>query len=196
MEIKKTTNYAVGTIPKIGFIIHGTLGNYAGAVDWLYQPCKNRNPVTYSSAHYVIAKNGDCTQLVSNSDVAWHAGSIVNPTEYAKSVLPKTILGTFKNPNESFIGIELEWFVGDTVTEEQYKKIWEIILSSSIVSPIILSHREITDYKSDFIKADKSIDYTVVERLRKQVSDFWSPSTPIVSREDKKAAIIKLIQEL
>lgn len=199
MEIKKTTNYAVGTIPKIGFIIHGTIGNYEGAVDWLFQPCKNRNPLTYSSAHYVIAKDGRCTQLVDNKDVAWHAGSIVNPTEYAKSVLPKTMLGTFKNPNESFIGIELEWFVGDPITDSQYNVVTQIIRKSAIKNPVILCHKEIASFKSDFQTASGILDTSFVERLRKESAIYWTPqkpAAPTISVEDKKAQIIKLINEL
>lgn len=196
MEIKKSPNYAVGTIPKIGFIIHGTLGNYEGAIQWLCTPPEKRTPVSYSSAHYVIAKDGRCTKLVEEKDVAWHAGTISNPTEYAKSVLPKTILGSYKNPNESFIGIELEWFVGDVVTQQQYDAVWNIITNSKIANPIILCHKEVTDFKADFTKTNGMntfYDPTVVDTLRKRLKDSQIVT---LSRDEKKAQIIKLIQEL
>lgn len=189
MEIKKSPNFAIGTIPKIGFIIHGTLGKYEGAVEWLCTPPEKRSPVSYSSAHYVIAKDGRCTKLVEEKDVAWHAGTVSNPMEYAKSVLPKTILGTFKNPNESFIGIELEWFVGDVVTQAQYDAIQSIIIGSKIVNPIILCHKEVTDFKADFTKVGGVYDPTVVDKVRQSLK-------PTLSRDEKKAQIIKLIQEL
>lgn len=182
METKLTQNFTKGTEKKIGFIMHGTLGNYEGAVDWLYQPCSTRNPVTYSSAHYVIAKNGRCTQLVKNEDVAWHAGSVSNPTSEAKAVLPKTILGTYKNPNISFIGIELEWFVGDVVTEEQYVAMGQIIATSGISNPVLLTHRQITDYKSDFIKNGVT-DLTVLDELKRRLSP---PVTNVKEQINKK----------
>jgi N-acetyl-anhydromuramyl-L-alanine amidase AmpD len=184
--IKLTTNFTKGTIPKIGFVIHGTLGNYDGAVDWLYQPCANRNPVTYSSAHYVIAKDGRMTQLVENSNVAWHAGTVSNPTPEAAKLLPKTILGTYKNPNESFIGIELEWFAGDAITEAQYSEIVKIINTSGIKDPILLCHTQITDYKADFGNKSNDIILNIKSRLQPKQA----------SREEIKAQIISLINQL
>lgn len=184
METKYTTNYTKSTTPKIGFIIHGTLGAYEGAVDWLFQPCEKRVPVSYSSAHYVIAKDGRCTQLVKNEDVAWHAGSVSNPDGYAKSVLPRTLLGTYKNPNESFIGIELEWFMGDKITEAQITEIVRIIKESGIKDPILLTHKQVTDYKADF--PETSIINTIKARLAPKERN----------KEEIKAEIIKLIQQL
>jgi len=182
--IKLTTNFTKGTTPKIGFIIHGTLGNYDGAVSWLYEPCANRNPVTYSSAHYVIAKDGRMTQLVKNEDVAWHAGTVSNPTPEAAKVLPKTAWGTYKNPNESFIGIELEWFTGDKFTESQIAETIRIIKESGIKDPILLTHKQVTDYKADF--PDTSIINTLKARL-----------APVgKSKEEIKAEIIKLLNQL
>jgi N-acetyl-anhydromuramyl-L-alanine amidase AmpD len=184
--LKLTTNFAKGTTPKIGFVIHGTLGNYDGAVDWLYQPCAKRNPVTYSSAHYVIAKDGRMTQLVKNEDVAWHAGTVSNPTPEAIKVLPKTILGTYKNPNESFIGIELEWFTGDAITEAQYREVCNIINASGITDPVLLCHTHITDFKADFGNKSNDIILNIKSRL--------SPKQ--ASREEVKAQIINLINSL
>lgn len=184
MEIKYTTNFTKGTIPKIGFIIHGTLGNYDGAVNWLYQPCDSRAPLSYSSAHYVVAKDGRCTQLVKNEDVAWHAGVISNPDQYALKVLPKTVFGTYKNPNESFIGIELEWFQGDKFTEAQITEVVRIIKESGIKDPILLTHKQVTDYKADF--PDTSIINTIKSRLAPKEK----------TREEVKAEIIKLVNQL
>jgi N-acetyl-anhydromuramyl-L-alanine amidase AmpD len=50
-------------------VIHVTEGSFWGAVTWL------RNPRSHGSSHYVISRGGAVVQLVSTSDVAWHAGN-------------------------------------------------------------------------------------------------------------------------
>ena len=122
----KSPNFTHGTRPKIGYILHGTLGKYEGSLDWLCTPPEKRPVLSYSSAHYVVAKDGRYEQLVADSDVSWHAGNVANPTNRAKALLP-LLNGKFLNPNESFIGIELEWFAGDKITDKQYEMIVEII---------------------------------------------------------------------
>ena len=157
----KSPNFTKGSRPKIGYIIHGTLGNYDGAVEWLCTPPEKRPVLSYSSAHYVIAKDGRMTQLVADSDVSWHAGNVSNPTQRALGLLP-VVAGKILNPNESFIGIELEWFVGDPITEAQFKCMSDIIAKGGIKNPVILCHKEITDYKSDF---DTPTITTILKRL-------------------------------
>jgi hypothetical protein len=146
MQFKQSPNYAKGTVPKVGFVLHGTLGNYAGAVDWLLTG--NRpNP---SSAHYIIGKNeGEVIQLVQNADVAWHCGTVRNPLPRAQAVLKKDIVGNYINPNQYLIGIEFVWFAGDTLTEWQYNTAIEIIKASGIANPILIDHHSVCDYKTD-----------------------------------------------
>jgi N-acetyl-anhydromuramyl-L-alanine amidase AmpD len=50
-------------------VIHVTEGSFWGSVRWL------RNRRSHGSSHYVISRGGDIVQLVSTSDVAWHAGN-------------------------------------------------------------------------------------------------------------------------
>lgn len=199
MKIQKSSNFTEGTVPKIGYIIHGTLGSYLGAINWLCTTPEQRlaqtGTKTSSSAHYIISKLGEVTQLVDTEDVAWHAGTISNPTTYAQSVLPKNILGTFKNPNESFIGIELEWLIGDKITEAQYLAICEIVKIDAIKNPIILTHKEITDYKGDFAGVDGKIDLTVSNEIRKRITPV-PVAPPQVDREAIKAQITNLIKQL
>ncbi len=147
--MNKSPNFTKGTRPKIGYIIHGTLGGYDGAVQWLCTPPEKRPVVSYSSAHYVIAKDGRMTQLVADNDVSWHCGNVSNPTQRALGLLP-VVNGKILNPNQSFIGIELEWFVGQPITEAQFTAMQGIITKGGIKNPIILCHKEVTDYKSDF----------------------------------------------
>lgn len=188
MDYRQTPNFDTNAIPNKGFVIHGTLGSYEGAVEWLCTPHNKRTPVSYSSAHYVIAKNGNTTQLAKHDQRTWHAGVVSNPDQEAKQAIPST-LGKYKNPNDLFIGIELEWFLGDVVTESQINKCAEIIKNSGIENPVILTHKQITDYKSDFQTKDGAIDYTVTERIREKLKTR-------VSKEDIKKEIIKLLSQL
>lgn len=50
-------------------VVHATEGSFWGSVRWL------RNRRSHGSSHYVISRGGDVVQLVSTSDVAWHAGN-------------------------------------------------------------------------------------------------------------------------
>ena len=151
-----------GGVKKLGFVIHGTIGKYEGACEWLKTPAEKRPTLTYSSAHFVIAKDGRCTQLVPIEKVSWHAGTIKNPTERAKKFLLKNILGAYKNPNSYLIGIELEYFPGDIIPEAQMKMLLAVIKACKISNPIVLSHKEITDYKSDFTTVNGVMDYSVI----------------------------------
>lgn len=162
MEITKgfSPNFSISKTQKIGAVLHGTLGNYDGAVRWLSMTKEQRGDGTESSAHYVIAKDGRCTQLVDEKHDAWHAGRVSNPSPYAQKVLPKT-LGVYKNPNASFIGIEFEWFVGDPLTEAQYQTALEII--KQIKNPILIGHKDIASFKSD------DMEFACVE-LRKRLA--------------------------
>lgn len=50
-------------------VVHASVGSFASALSWL---C---NPAARVSAHYLIAKNGSCYQLVADDQAAWHAGA-------------------------------------------------------------------------------------------------------------------------
>jgi hypothetical protein len=50
-------------------VVHVTEGRFWGAVTWL------RNRRSHGSSHYVVSRRGEVVQLVSTSDVAWHAGN-------------------------------------------------------------------------------------------------------------------------
>ena len=90
---KQTPNVSKKKRTKIRFIIlHSTgysgLGQYDGAVSWL---C---NPASKVSAHYVISREGDITQLAQCIDITWHAGV--------------SSWGKYKNLNALSVGIEME----------------------------------------------------------------------------------------
>lgn len=50
-------------------VIHDMESSYASAVSWF------RNPNAGASAHYCLRKDGFATQMVSESNTAWHAGN-------------------------------------------------------------------------------------------------------------------------
>ncbi|CAF3710763.1 unnamed protein product [Rotaria socialis] len=82
-------NYKTGRpAPICGLVLHGTAGG--GTIEWFL------NPASKVSSHYVVEQDGTVTQMVSETDVAWHAG-VVSPT---------SILADKGNPNGFCIGIE------------------------------------------------------------------------------------------
>lgn len=146
MQFKQSPNYSKSATPKVGFVLHGTLGGYDGAVEWLL----NGNRPNPSSAHYIIGKKvGQVIQIVKNEDVAWHCGTVRNPLPRADVLLKKDNTGKYINPNQYLIGIEFEWFAGEALTEWQYSTVIEIIKSCGINEPIIIDHHSICDYKTD-----------------------------------------------
>ncbi|MFF8694718.1 N-acetylmuramoyl-L-alanine amidase [Streptomyces sp. NPDC015144] len=65
------SNYDTGRTEAIrAIVIHVTEGSYAGTVSWF------QNPASEVSAHYVVrSSDGEVTQMVRDSDTAWHARS-------------------------------------------------------------------------------------------------------------------------
>lgn len=59
-----------GSLAAKAIIVHDTAGRLGakGAISWL------RNPAAKASAHLVIDRNGNVTQLVPFNRIAWHAG--------------------------------------------------------------------------------------------------------------------------
>ena len=79
-------------------VIHTMQGSYGGSISWF------QNPSAGATAHYMVrSSDGDITQMVDESDTAWHAGNW--------------------NINQRSIGIEHEGFVADPArwyTEAMY----------------------------------------------------------------------------
>lgn len=162
IPFKQSPNFSLGKLTKRGYVLHQSLGNFKGDVEWL----SNANRVSRSSAHYVIGRNeGEVVQLVKDSDTSWHAGNISNPAIYAKTRMLRNADGTYVNPNAYLIGIEFtSRFDYDKdgriepeeidITDWQYRCMIEIMKNNQTLVPIkqdmiLLSHKEICDYKSD-----------------------------------------------
>lgn len=81
--------------------IHMLQGYYESGIGWL------KNIISQASAHFVVSKKGEITQLVDLGNMAWHAGAYVNPTaRIVKERMPT-------QPNAYTVGIELEGFLKD-----------------------------------------------------------------------------------
>jgi N-acetyl-anhydromuramyl-L-alanine amidase AmpD len=160
---QQTPNYSVGPTKKAVVVLHFTLGSYGGAVSWLL----NANRPNRSSSHFVIGrKEGEITQLVRITDIAWHAGVVSNPNDRAKKIMRKNLDGTYVNPNQYTIGIELAAGYDvdqdgvvepneNDITEWQYQQLTELVKSFTnnpdtafvLDAKNIVIHGDITDYK-------------------------------------------------
>ncbi len=63
------TNASRGLDDLTYVIIHDVEGSYEGCISWF------QNPAAQVSAHYVVSNEGNVTQMVSEADIAWHAGN-------------------------------------------------------------------------------------------------------------------------
>lgn len=160
---KQTPNYTPANSKKIAIVLHFTLGAYAGAVEWL----SNGNRPNRSSANFVIGrKDGEIVQLVKVTDIAWHAGVVSNPNDRAKRIMRKNLDGSWVNPNQYTIGIELaagydvdqDGIVEpneNDITEWQYQQLTELVKSFAnnpdtafvLDEKNIIVHGDICDYK-------------------------------------------------
>lgn len=199
IEFKQTPNYATGPTKKSVIVLHLTLGAYNGAVSWL----SNANRPNRSSAHYVIGRNeGEIVQLVKNTDIAWHAGNVSNPNDRAKRVMKKNLDGSYINPNQYSIGIELAAGYDvdqdgavepneNDITEWQYKALAELVQSIAqdpetgfiLDEKNIIIHGDIADYK----EKPEIVRTKLLARL-------FANTAP--SKDSIKSQIINLVNQL
>jgi N-acetyl-anhydromuramyl-L-alanine amidase AmpD len=199
IPFQQTQNYSVGPTKKIAVVLHFTLGAYKGAVEWL----SNANRPNRSSAHFVIGRNpGEAIQLVKVGDIAWHAGVISNPNDRAKRIMRKNLDGSWVNPNQYTIGIELAaGYDADQdgtvepnendVTEWQYQQLTELVKAFAnnpetafiLDEKNIIIHGDITDYKEK------------PEKVRVELLKRLFPVQP-TDKEAIKSQIISLLNQL
>ena len=68
VTVVPTTNQGQ-VIHPLYLVIHYTAGlDDQGAINWF------RNPASSASAHFVVGRNGEVTQMVACNRRAWHAG--------------------------------------------------------------------------------------------------------------------------
>ncbi len=199
IPFQQTPNYAVGPTKKAVVVLHFTLGAYRGAVEWL----SNANRPNRSSAHFVIGRNqSEAIQLVKVTDIAWHAGAVSNPNERARRVMKKNLDGTWVNPNQYTIGIELAAGYDvdqdgavepneNDITEWQYQQLTELVKAFAnnpdtafvLDEKNIIIHGDITDYKEK------------PEIVRKELLKRLFPVQP-TDKEAIKSQIISLLNQL
>lgn len=199
IPFQQTQNYSIGPTKKNAIVLHFTLGAYNGAVNWL----SNANRPNRSSANFVIGRNqGEIVQLVKVTDIAWHSGIISNPNDRAKRIMKKNLDGSWVNPNQYTIGIELAAGYDvdqdgavepneNDITEWQYQALVELVKSFTnnpdtafvLDEKNIIIHGDITDYKE---KPEK-----VRSELLKRLFPVPSPD-----KEAIKSQIISLLNQL
>ena len=100
---------------------HITEGGYSGAVSWL---C---NPASQGSAHFVIGKQGEISQLVELKDGSWCNGTSTDPkgARYHKNALSPVVQSRATNANLYSYSIEHEGYsykdLFGALTEPQYQ---------------------------------------------------------------------------
>lgn len=102
---KLSPNFTAGrkNYTPFAIVVHIMDGTLAGTDSWF------SNPASKVSAHYGVGQQGEVHQYVMETDSAWHAGRVYNPSW----ALIKTVNDQYINPNYYTIGIEHEG-KGDT----------------------------------------------------------------------------------
>lgn len=96
-------------------VCHITEGSYAGAVSWL------KNPKASASAHFVVSRKGEITQLVDIKDTAWGNGTSATPS-VIECATSKVVKSRNTNANAYTVSIEHEGIFSTTfgaLTKEQ-----------------------------------------------------------------------------
>ncbi|MFA6554216.1 MAG: N-acetylmuramoyl-L-alanine amidase [Candidatus Paceibacterota bacterium] len=199
IPFQQTPNYVAGPTKKGVIVLHFTLGSYLGAVSWLM----NANRTNRSSSHFVIGrKEGEITQLVKITDIAWHAGVISNPNDRAKRVMKKNLDSSWVNPNQYTIGIELAAGYDvdqdgvvepneNDITEWQYQQLTELVKSfaNNPDTAFVLNEKNI------IIHGDIAYYKEKPEIVRSELLKRLFPVPP-VSKEGIKSQIISLLNQL
>lgn len=177
MEKKISPNHYELDIKPVALVLHTTLGSMASTTNHFL------NRASQVSAHFGIDRNGEVIQFVELNKGAWHAGRVSNPSFRAKSILPKQIWGSLKNPNKSTIGIE--FISGYDIDKDGVLEKWEQLytpqqmkaganlvtefiepsLGVKFTSKNIITHRDIADFKPD-LEVQRAMFIAILEQQR------------------------------
>lgn len=126
-------------------VIHIMQGSLSGTDSWF------ATPQSSVSAHYGIGISGEVHAYVSETNTAWHAGRVNNPSWAS---IKKTANGLYINPNYYTIGIEHEGDENSEWTEDMYRTSADLIrdIASRWSIPIdrehVVGHHQIFSLKS------------------------------------------------
>lgn len=146
--IKRTTpDYTTGRkkYNPEAIVIHIMEGTLVGTDSWF------ANRASKVSAHYGVGRSGEVHQFVDETDTAWHAGVVTNPSW---SLIKRVGNAVYVNPNYYTIGIEHEGTVDTDWTEAMYDSTSTLIseISKRWGIPIdrnhIIGHHEIYAVKA------------------------------------------------
>ncbi len=150
MEISfiASPNFHIGrdTYTPIAIVIHIMEGTLLGTDSWF------QNPKSQVSAHFGVGKTGEIHQYVLQTDSAWHAGRVNNPSW--RLIKSNPVDQKYINPNFYTIGIEHEGNEDSTWTDAMYQSSSELIagISKRWNIPIdrdhIIGHHEIYSLKT------------------------------------------------
>jgi len=109
---------------------------------------------SFSSSHYAVGLGGEVHQYVDESDTAFHAGVMINPTW--------KLLKSGSNPNFYTIAVEAAGVAGDPLTDSQYQAAAALIaeiLRSGILPPTpIMSSCTVRLGPDAFVQGTHSIE--------------------------------------
>lgn len=121
-------------------VLHKPEGNLPGVIDYL------NKPETQKSYHYIIGLDGAIYRLVEDTNTAWHAGTVVNPSWAG------LLQGV--NPNLYTIGIACEGFAADNLTAEQWASLTIVVAQVAAKYNLPLNTETIIPHHA--IREDKS----------------------------------------
>lgn len=156
-----------------GIVIHRMAGTFNGTIAWF------QNPTSFVSAHYLISQEGELTQMVRDSEAAWHAGY--------KSGTPPPIYRDV-NPNWVSIGIECEDNTKEDVnfwTQKQLNTLVDLcrVLIKEYDIPLdrehIVGHSEINPVGKPFCPGS----HFPWEEFMKYLKEPDEPEKPVVTEE-------------
>lgn len=88
-------------------VCHITEGSYNGAISWL------KNPKAQASAHFIVSRKGEITQLVDLKDTAWCNGTSYTPVS-VEGATSKIVKSRNTNANCYTVSIEHEGIYANT----------------------------------------------------------------------------------